>query len=122
MKTTDFGVCIECKNIIPKDKWLEHLERCGCGPCIVEMTNLDKYFDEFEPTNENCLKGMICPECGSEGSFRIEVKTVMEFDDGGESLDDDGDEREWDEDSYIRCTKCNAVGNVGEFQLEDTPC
>lgn len=68
--------------------------------------------------NENCLRGIKCPKCNNEDSFKIAVtKMVLMTDDGSE--DTSGDE-EWNGDSYIECTECGASGKVEEFRPAST--
>lgn len=70
--------------------------------------------------NSNCLEGMRCPKCGSEGPFRIEVRVMaMVHDDGTDLLDGD---TEWDKDSSCVCgeSKCEHFGTVEEFTSAPT--
>lgn len=63
--------------------------------------------------NENCLKGMKCPGCGSEGPFEIAATawfTVV--DDGTE----DHKDVEWDEHSSVHCPCCSFSGRVRDLQ------
>ncbi len=64
--------------------------------------------------NHNCLEGIKCPICGSEGPFIIEVRTqVMMYDDGSEECDSD---IHWDGDSYMRCSYCDEDGLAKDFR------
>jgi hypothetical protein len=66
-------------------------------------------------SNNNCLEGMGCPNCGSEGPFKIEaVSTFTVSDDGTE---DHGDV-EWDDESFCQCEDCDHKGTVADFTLE----
>jgi hypothetical protein len=66
-------------------------------------------------TNENCLEGMACPHCGSEGPFEIAGKSWFKvYDDGTDEFSD----VEWDEDSACVCCSCNQQGLVKDFRLE----
>ena len=63
--------------------------------------------------NTNCLIGIKCPDCGSEGPFIIEVRTqVLMTDDGSEDCDSD---HHWDSLSYMRCYECDRDGQASEF-------
>jgi len=64
--------------------------------------------------NTNCLRGIACPECKSEGPFVITVQTNVLMEDDGWS-ETTGDSDEWGSWSYIRCDKCDAHGFVSEF-------
>lgn len=67
--------------------------------------------------NTNCLEGMGCPECKSEGPFLITViKTVRMRDEGSEDIS--GDE-EWDNDSWCICDECNHGSTVGSFNIQE---
>lgn len=63
--------------------------------------------------NFNCLDGMRC-RCGSEGPFRITVRTVVEMhDDGSENLAGD---LEFDNDAGCVCCHCKHAGVVSDFR------
>ncbi len=65
--------------------------------------------------NSNCLEGIKCPSCGSEGPFIIEIKTqVLMYDDGAEDCDSD---HHWDKDSYMRCYECDEDGPAQDFRI-----
>lgn len=67
--------------------------------------------------NQNCLEGMACPECGSEGPLQISATVLVEVhDDGVEGLPRGGGEGyQWASDSYCRCPQCEHEGTVGDF-------
>ncbi len=68
--------------------------------------------------NNNCLEGIKCPICGSEGPFIIEVMTqVMMYDDGS---DDYTSDIHWDGDSYMRCYRCDEDGPAKHFRTTTT--
>jgi DNA-directed RNA polymerase subunit RPC12/RpoP len=67
--------------------------------------------------NENCLKGIRCPECGQEDKFKIVGVAVFTVTDEGT---DEFYDVEWDDDSTIRCTQCNHVGALREFSEESS--
>ena len=64
-------------------------------------------------TNENCLAGMQCPQCGSEGPFGIAVDVVMLVTDDGTECQL-GDQY-WDSESYCECRSCLRAGIVSDF-------
>jgi hypothetical protein len=64
--------------------------------------------------NTNCLEGMACPKCGSEGPFKIECKTYFEVYDSGTG---DHEDVVWDEDSLIECMECHHDGTVFDFRM-----
>lgn len=67
--------------------------------------------------NENCLEGMRCPSCGSEGPFTIAVNTLSTVsDDGTEDFTD----VEWGDGSRIWCQACEWNGVVVETRLPNT--
>lgn len=67
-------------------------------------------------SNDNCLAGMRCPECGSYEPFDIRAEvTVTMFDEGS-----DGDYGyEWNEESLCFCKKCDHGGWVADFREKD---
>lgn len=68
--------------------------------------------------NGNCLGGMACPECGSEGPFEI-VSNVWAVvcDDGVQSVS----QAEWEDDAACRCTACSHGADVKAFRHAGTP-
>jgi hypothetical protein len=70
--------------------------------------------------NENCLEGMQCPICDSEGPFKIACTTWLTVHDDGTD-DPDGD-IEWDDSSGCFCLTydCSFHGRVE--QLRDKRC
>jgi len=73
--------------------------------------------------NTNCLKGLRCPHCHSEGPFGINARADFKVeDDGTEYLG----ECDWDDDSYCFCHKCDHGNTVYEFTIKNqkpyTPC
>ena len=70
--------------------------------------------------NTNYLINMRCPNCGSEGPFRIRAEaTFLVYDDGT----DEYEWVDWDEDSWCMCqnTDCEFGEIVREFMTEETP-
>ena len=73
-------------------------------------------------SNENCLEGISCPECGSEGPFLIEVsRLVVVYDDGIDFYDKRCSGAEWGYNSYIKCFDCKHSGELKLFSAEQ-PC
>lgn len=70
-------------------------------------------------TNENCLAGIYCPDCGQEGRFYIDARvTCLVTDDGV----DESSDPEWDSDTSCRCGECDRSGPLSEYTApEDLP-
>lgn len=70
--------------------------------------------------NENVLAGIQCPECQSDGPFRIEAKAMFLAHDDGTEVDGDV---EWDDDAHCECAECGHSGALSGFRLpeEDMP-
>ncbi len=69
--------------------------------------------------NSNCLEGIKCPACGSEGPFVIEVRTqVLMYDEGSEDYNSDS---HWDNTSYMRCDECDECDEDGPAKHFRTP-
>ena len=66
--------------------------------------------------NENCLEGMACPKCKSEGPFRIQAVTMAFVDDDGVQ---DNTDYEWDEASFCCCVECDHTGDVADFTIKE---
>lgn len=65
--------------------------------------------------NTNCLEGIACPECKSEGPFAIHsCALVLMSDNGGEETTD----IEWSPASVITCKGCGHFGKVRDFTAE----
>lgn len=64
--------------------------------------------------NTNCLLGIQCPHCKSEGPFWISVETNVLMNDDGWT-ETCGDSDDWGSWSYIRCDSCDEAGTVREF-------
>lgn len=65
--------------------------------------------------NSNCLEGMACPVCGSEGPFEIAYDAVhLVYDYGIHGI---LSELEFDNASYCGCRGCSHSGVVGNFQI-----
>ena len=68
--------------------------------------------------NTNCLKGIQCPECGSEGPFRIDVSTTVTMHDDG--WDENVSDTTWEDHSWCCCDACDCVGVVADFKQQET--
>lgn len=66
------------------------------------------------PTNNNCLANVACPNCGSRGPFRVEVKTVVTMHDNG--TEDHGDTESTG--GYTQCLACGSEGVDADFYIE----
>lgn len=66
--------------------------------------------------NENCLRGLRCPECENDEELIITslVETLV-TDDGAEPLNGNF---EWDENNAARCPKCGCSGTVSDFEVQ----
>ena len=65
--------------------------------------------------NENCLFGMECPQCGSEGGFRIDIKcTAYVTDDGVDECS--LQHCDWEDDAYCECVDCGHGAKVATFR------
>jgi len=63
-------------------------------------------------SNDNCLSGIRCPECGYEDSFFIRAEVTVEVTDDGTG---DARDFDWSATSHISCADCRCAGTVGEF-------
>jgi hypothetical protein len=72
--------------------------------------------------NTNCIQNMICPGCGNEDTFQIEVTKTFWADVSDEGTGDEGGaDTEWDANSNILCPECMRTGTVGEFTYREPP-
>ena len=63
--------------------------------------------------NSNCLAGMKCPNCFSEGPFRIVMSSwFLLYDDGTDGYED----TEWGDESNCQCKNCTHTGKVSMFR------
>ena len=67
--------------------------------------------------NTNCLKGMQCPKCGSEGPFVIEVPATVLMSDDGEV--EHAIDTIWEDTSFCGCDDCDHVGDVADFKQQE---
>ena len=67
--------------------------------------------------NTNCLAGMACPTCKSEGPFGIECVVNVSMADSGT---DDMGELDWDDTNWCSCQNCDFTGRVLDFMKGDT--
>ena len=85
-----------------KDKWVCVMRRVEGG------WEAEKY-----STNNNCLDGIRCPKCGSQEPFQIvAMSTFLVYDSGTDGHAD----VEWNDDSPIRCKKCDCTGQIRDFR------
>ena len=66
--------------------------------------------------NSNCLEGMACPSCGSEGPFKLEVTCVATVHDDGT---DEFSDIEWVSGGYAMCLNCEFEGSNDDFQKKE---
>jgi hypothetical protein len=64
--------------------------------------------------NTNCLEGMQCPNCESEGPFNIEVGGWAKVTDMGT---DELYDIDWDMESGCHCPQCFHEGTVESFTI-----
>jgi hypothetical protein len=65
--------------------------------------------------NVNILEGMRCPECKSEGPFKISATSRFTvYDDGTDGHED----VEWDDDSDCECDNCDHSGTVKDYIIK----
>jgi hypothetical protein len=69
-------------------------------------------------TNTNVLEGMQCPECKSDGPFRIRAYVLVLMDDDGTLDDLSGSE--WDCDSQCECEACDHSGTIKDYIIKET--
>ena len=76
---------------------------------------------ENRMANANVLDGLACPNCKSDGPFRISITIyadVMMTDDGYGPEDVRASETEWDDTSSCKCATCGLSGYVADFRTE----
>ena len=66
--------------------------------------------------NSNCLEGVECPRCASQGAFRIAATALFDVEDDGTG---DYEDVEWNDRSYCECKNCHAFGMVYDFQIKN---
>ena len=60
--------------------------------------------------------GLACPACQSDQSLQVQVTTMADLSaDGSEPTGD----REWQDNSFIRCRACNHTGTVKDFTVKE---
>lgn len=68
--------------------------------------------------NTNCLDGMACPKCKSEGPFKIWITRCVQIYVSDEGVyDESGGDSEWEEGDTTECLECHHVGTVETFTL-----
>lgn len=72
---------------------------------------------KFMVNNTNCLQGIACPKCKSQGPFKIDCHILMRVtDDGTEEM---GGDTDWDDDSYCECFACGHHARVSDFKIDN---
>ena len=66
--------------------------------------------------NDNCLKGIRCPECGNEDRFLIAATILADVTDDGADIAAHTD-MEWDETSATRCPNCGHAAPLATFSV-----
>jgi hypothetical protein len=69
-------------------------------------------------SNENCLNGFECPNCGHTESFQIEAKASFTVTDDGTDFPE---HVQWENESPCACICCGYVGVVENFQRKERP-
>ena len=69
-------------------------------------------------TNDNCLAGIRCPSCGSEGSFWVDTECLAEWTDDGVG---EIEYAEFKSDGYARCVECDWQGETIRLAETGTP-
>jgi len=69
-------------------------------------------------TNDNCLAGIKCPQCGNESRFFITASVVADvtYDGADMASPQYGNGFEWDDHSYCRCPECDREGSLAAFR------
>jgi len=70
--------------------------------------------------NDNCLRGWKCPECGSEGPFKIysvEITADVIMSDEG-TVEESVRNTDWGDYNPTECMVCGHEGNVLDFRPE----
>ena len=65
-------------------------------------------------TNQNCLSGLRCPNCGNEEPLVIGIHTLMRMLDKGSDAHGDA---EWNEESSCSCEACQYTGLIRDFRI-----
>ena len=69
-------------------------------------------------TNENCLAGVKCPQCGNDERFFIVATILADVTDCGADIAD-GSDMHWHDASMTRCPDCNKDGPLAEFRQNE---
>ena len=64
--------------------------------------------------NQTLLAGMACPDCGSEGPFRIDCRQTLTIHDDSAGDEENGDVT-WSDGSFCQCLCCPRAGLVRDF-------
>lgn len=81
------------------------------------------------PDNENCLEGIVCPQCGNTDHFAVEVKQFVGLTDNGADAHDDAlnaaevdSDIKYDDESAMVCVECKHHAKMGNFRPNDGLC
>jgi hypothetical protein len=66
--------------------------------------------------NVNILEGVRCPQCKSDGPFKIEATSLFTIYDDGAG---DHEDVTWQDDSPCQCDNCDHSGTVKDYTLEE---
>lgn len=56
---------------------------------------------------------LVCPECASDEDLSVEVPVWCNLTEDGTSINDDGEDAEWEDESPCRCS-CGWLGKVSD--------
>jgi hypothetical protein len=71
-------------------------------------------------TNNNCLEGIKCPQCGNEDRLLIVTTVLADVTDEGADIAE-GSDMHWDDASFARCPECDRDGPLREFRAVEIP-
>jgi hypothetical protein len=68
-------------------------------------------------TNQNCLEGIRCPQCGNDDRLLIVTTVLADVTDAGADIAD-GSDMHWDDSSLTRCPACDRDGPLKDFRTD----
>lgn len=71
-------------------------------------------------TNQNCLEGLRCPDCGNADRLRIVARVMADVTDDGAEMAH-GSQLDWDDDSLAVCPECDHDGPLAGFRDRGLP-
>jgi hypothetical protein len=71
-------------------------------------------------TNENCLQGLKCPQCGNEDRLLITATIQADVTDGG-AEPAEGSDMHWGDDSLTICPMCDRDGPLTDYRTGKAP-